>query len=473
MFPRKPRRTIPAAVAAVVLATLAACSAPGESTGGSADAIGPIKIANVNAQSGQLSPLGKWENKGVKLAIDEVNKAGGINGRQIQLDLFDDQGDPTVGTNLARKISSEGYLAMLGTAESAVTLAMAPILKDAKIPNITSGQSPKLAALKSPFLFLNAPTSVTYDETLAKYLVDTKGYKKIALITNNGTYGAGERDAFLASLKTRSVTPVGDEVVTPDQKDFSASLATIRQQDPEVLFIGAEEVESGLIAKQARELGLKAVLAGGAPMGTEPYLTTAGQDNAEGSVVSSPYLSNDADDASKAFVGRLPGGVRRGRRSARCQGLRRRPRPHRGAQADERRRRSAARRRDPRARSSTACSATSPTTTRASASTRPRSAWSRPERSSPRPRAENPTRRGAGHVRPRSTMQVFLQTLIGGISLGAVYALVAMGFSIVYRTMGLVNFAHGSVVMIGAYAASTSTWPANCRSPWRSWWPSS
>jgi branched-chain amino acid transport system substrate-binding protein len=302
VFPRKPRRTIPAAVAAVVLATLAACSAPGESTGGSADDTGPIKIANVNAQSGQLSPLGKWENKGVKLAIDEANKAGGVNGRQIQLDLFDDQGDPTVGTNLARKISSEGYLAMLGTAESAVTLAMAPILKDAKIPNITSGQSPKLAALKSPFLFLNAPTSVTYDETLAKYLVDTKGYKKIALVTNNGTYGAGEREAFLASLKTRGVTPVGDEVVTPDQKDFSASLATIRQQDPEVLFIGAEEVESGLIAKQARELGLKAVLAGGAPMGTEPYLTTAGQENAEGSVVSSPYLSNDTDDASKAFA---------------------------------------------------------------------------------------------------------------------------------------------------------------------------
>jgi branched-chain amino acid transport system substrate-binding protein len=302
VFPRKPRRTIPAAVAAVVLTALAACSAPGESTGGSADGTGPIKIANVNAQSGQLSPLGKWENKGVKLAIDEVNKAGGVNGRQIQLDLFDDQGDPTVGTNLARKISSEGYLAMLGTAESAVTLAMAPILKDAKIPNITSGQSPKLAALKSPFLFLNAPTSVTYDETLAKYLVDTKGYKKIALVTNNGTYGAGEREAFLASLKTRGVTPVGDEVVTPDQKDFSASLATIRQQDPEVLFIGAEEVESGLIAKQARELGLKSVLAGGAPMGTEPYLTTAGQENAEGSVVSSPYLSNDTDDASKAFA---------------------------------------------------------------------------------------------------------------------------------------------------------------------------
>ncbi|MBO3750139.1 ABC transporter substrate-binding protein [Streptosporangiaceae bacterium NEAU-GS5] len=305
MSPHKPHRRShrvwAATAACLALGVLAACSAPGDTGGGASDT-GPIKIANVNAQSGQLSSLGQWETKGVKLAIEEVNKAGGINGRTIQLDVLDDQGDPTVGTNLARKIASEGYVAMLGTAESAVTLAMAPILKDAKIPNITSGQSPKLAALKSPFLFLNAPTSVTYDETLAKYLVDTKGYKKIAMISNNGTYGTGEHDAFKASLQTRNVTPLADEVVTPDQKDFSANLTAIRQQDPEVLFIGAEEVESGLIVKQARELGVKAVIAGGAPLGTPVYVTTAGADNAEGSVVSSPYLGNDVNDATKAFA---------------------------------------------------------------------------------------------------------------------------------------------------------------------------
>ncbi|NBF00149.1 hypothetical protein FE391_42640 [Nonomuraea sp. KC401] len=289
-------------IAAAALMALAACAPPGPSGSTEASATGPIKIANVNAQSGQLSSLGQWEHKGVKLAIDEANKAGGINGRHIKLDLFDSQGDPTVGTNVARKISAEGYVAMLGTAESAVTLAMAPILKDAKIPNITSGQSPKLAELKSPFLFLNAPTSVTFDETLAKYLVDNKGMKKIAMISNNGAYGAGEHDAFLASLKSRSLTPLADEVVTPDQKDFNANLAKIREQDPEVLFIGAEEVQSGLIAKQARELGIKALLAGGAPVGTDVYATTAGLENAEGTVVSSPYLSNEASEPIKAFA---------------------------------------------------------------------------------------------------------------------------------------------------------------------------
>src|SRR2546426_1037384 len=92
------------ALAAGVLVTLfaAACHAPGSSSpSGSANKAGPIKLAVVDAQSGQLSSHGKWEYKGVKLAVDKWNKAGGISGRTVQIDVFDDQGDPTVGTNLA------------------------------------------------------------------------------------------------------------------------------------------------------------------------------------------------------------------------------------------------------------------------------------------------------------------------------------------------------------------------------------
>jgi branched-chain amino acid transport system substrate-binding protein len=287
---------------ATAVTTMTACASQGSSGSGSSDTKGSIKVAVVDAQSGQLSALGAWEYKGVKLAVNEANKAGGINGRKIALKLFDDQGDPTVGTNLARKLSSGGYVAMLGTAESAVTLAMAPVLKTASIPNITSGQSPKLAELGSPFLFLNGPTSVTYDETLAKYAADEKGMKKFALLTNNGGYGGGERGAFTAALKSRGITPVADSVVTPDAKDFSAVLTKIRQKNPDALFIGAEEVQAGLIAKQARELGVDAVFIGAAPLGTPTFVQTAGAQTVEGSIVSSPYLSNDANDKSKKFA---------------------------------------------------------------------------------------------------------------------------------------------------------------------------
>ena len=290
-------------VLGVLLAVLAtACSAPGSSDSSGSNNSGPIKIAVVDAQSGQLSSLGEWEYKGARLAVDEWNKAGGINGRQIKLDIFDDQGDPTVGTNLARRIASQGFVAMIGTAESAVTIAMAPVLRQAQIPNITSGQSPGLVAVKSPFLFLNGPTSTTYDETLAKYVVDKKGIKSIAMITNNGSFGKGEHDSFLKALSSRALKPVADQVVTTDQKDFSAVLTAIRQKRPEAIFLGAEEVESGLIVKQARDLGIKATFIGTAPHGTPVFLDTAGKANVEGTIVSSPYLGNDISDAARKFA---------------------------------------------------------------------------------------------------------------------------------------------------------------------------
>jgi branched-chain amino acid transport system substrate-binding protein len=296
------RASLFAAAGALALCLTAACGTPGDSKDTGSSGTGPIKVALVDAQSGQLSSLGKWEYKGAKLAVDEWNKAGGINGRKIALTVFDDQGDPTVGTNIARKISSQNYIAMLGTAESAVTIAMAPTLRQAEIPNITSGQSPGIVALKSPYVFLNSPTSTTYDETLAKYLVDQKKMNKIALVTNNGAYGKGEHDAFSKALAARSITPVADEVVTADQKDFSAQLTKVRQKRPQAIFLGAEEVESGLIVKQARDLGISAPFAGGAPQGTPVFRDTAGAKNVEGTIVSSPYLSNDTSEATKKFA---------------------------------------------------------------------------------------------------------------------------------------------------------------------------
>ncbi|MDP9829719.1 ABC transporter substrate-binding protein [Kineosporia succinea] len=290
------------AVPVLVVLALAACGKPGADEGTTSSGDGPIRFAIADAQSGQLSSLGAWELKGAKLAVEEFNAAGGVDGRTVELTVFDTQGDPTTGTSIAQKVSSGGFTAMLGTAESAVTQAMNPILRQARIPSITSGQSPAIAALGSPFQFYNGPTSVTYDETLAEHLVDDQGFKTFAMVTNNGGYGAGEHDAFLAALKDRGITPTDDKVVTVDQKDFSSILTSIRSKKPDVLFIGAEEVEAGLIAKQARELGVESVFAGAAPLATPVYIETAGEKNAEGTIVSTPYLSNEETDASKAFA---------------------------------------------------------------------------------------------------------------------------------------------------------------------------
>ncbi len=297
-------------VAGAIIALVAACSssattAPAGSAAAAASAgagsSGPIKIAIIDAQTGQLSSLGVDEVQGVKLAVNAANAAGGVDGRQIQLQVFDDKGDPTTSTNVAQAVVSGGYIFVFGTAESTDSLAIAPILEKAQIPMITSGQADALANLHDPFMFLNTPTSSAFDSTLANYAVTTKGYKSIAMITNNDSYGKSEHDAFLAALKGLGVTPTSDQVVTPDQKDFSAALTSIRQTNPQALFIGAEEVESGLIVNQAKSLGLTAQIIGGAPIFAVPFLQTAGS-NADGCIGTSPYLGNNVNAQTKAFA---------------------------------------------------------------------------------------------------------------------------------------------------------------------------
>jgi branched-chain amino acid transport system substrate-binding protein len=122
------------------------------------------------------------------------------------------------------------------------------------------------------------------------------------MLTNNGSYGAGEEKAFTTALKGLGITPVAAKVVPSDQTNMTPALTTLRGSSPQVLFIGAEEAQSGLIVKQARALGMTVVIAEGAPAGTPLYLSTAGAANANGTIVSSPYLGNDANSAAQKFA---------------------------------------------------------------------------------------------------------------------------------------------------------------------------
>ncbi len=295
-----PWRGLVSALLAVTVAILGGCA--GADPAIEPPAPSPIRIAIINPQTGDFSSLGQWEHKGVKLAVDEANAAGGIHGRSIELSIFDDQGVAANAAALAEKVATAGYVAILGSALSGNTLAMAPHLARLGIPAITSGQAPSLAALRNPYVFLNSATSTTFDETLAEYVVAERGLTSIALITNDGAYGRGERAAFTTSLTSRNLTAVADRVVKVGQKDFTEELTAIRQQSPQGLFIGAEEIQSGLIAQQARAMGISATLLGAAPMGTDVFLNTAGVDAVEGAIFTTPYPTNDENDATRAFA---------------------------------------------------------------------------------------------------------------------------------------------------------------------------
>ncbi|WP_027415426.1 ABC transporter substrate-binding protein [Aneurinibacillus terranovensis] len=301
----KKGRTIVGILLSTVLATsMTACgtSSTNTASSGSSTAGDVIKVGEIGPFSGTLASLGIWDNQGVQVAVDEVNAKGGIHGKKIEIVKIDDQGNPTVAVNAANKLVNEKVVAAIATPTSTSTLAILNIFNQAEIPHFTAGQDPNLTKKGSKYIFRDTSSSETFNKTLVDYIVKKKGFTKIAIITNTGAYGKGERETFIKFLKEHNLTPVSDQVVAPEAKDFSAQLTSIKVTNPEAIFIGTEEIEMGLIAKQARALGITAQLVGGNSMPTQLFIDTAGKDVAEGAIFASTYISNELNEETKAFA---------------------------------------------------------------------------------------------------------------------------------------------------------------------------
>ncbi len=311
-------------VSVVLAVLLAACSTPaaaptatpassGAPTTASATAVQPtagaqatgepIKIAIIGAMSGTNAVLGDWMKKGVTLAVEEKNKAGGIHGRPIQIVVYDDEADPTKSVGLAQKVATDDkVVAAWATTNSSSALADIPIFAQYKIPQLTNGTNVDITNKGSQYIFRACPAGPAYENPLVDFLVKVKGFKKFALITDTSAYGKGEADYQTAELKALGLAPLTRQSYGIDDKDFTGQLTAILQTNPEVILFGGSEVASGLIAKQARQLGFKGQLAGGSAIATPKFNETAGADVSEGVFATAPYLTNDLNDKTKAFA---------------------------------------------------------------------------------------------------------------------------------------------------------------------------
>ncbi len=265
----------------------------------------PIKIGIIAAMSGTNAVLGDWMKKGVTLAVDEKNAAGGIHGRPIQIVSYDDEADPTKSVGLAQKVATDDkVVAVWATSNSNTALADIPIFAQYKIPQLTNGTNTDITNKGSAYVFRACPAGPAYETPLVDFLVKTKGFKKFAIITDTSAYGKGEADYQEAALKADGLQALARESYGIDDKDFTGQLTRILQTNPEVLLFGGSEVASGLIAKQARQLGFKGQMAGGSAIATPKFAETAGSDVVEGVYATAPYLTNDLNDMTKAFAAR-------------------------------------------------------------------------------------------------------------------------------------------------------------------------
>jgi branched-chain amino acid transport system substrate-binding protein len=265
----------------------------------------PIKIAIIGAMSGTNAPLGNWMKEGVTLAVEERNAIGGVGGRPISIVIYDDEADPTKSVNLAQKVATDDkVVAAWATTNSTSALADIPIFAQYKIPQLTNGTNVDITNKGSAYIFRVCPAGTAYEIPLVDFLVKTKGFKKIAIITDTSAYGKGEADYQEAELKVLGLQALTRETYGIDDKDFTGQLTKILQTQPEVILFGGSEIASGLIAKQARQLGFKGQMAGGSAIGTPLFISTAGADVAEGIFFTGAYPTNDLNDMTRAFAAR-------------------------------------------------------------------------------------------------------------------------------------------------------------------------
>ena len=194
--------------------------------------------------------------RSLEILKDKVNQAGGINGKLVEFDYYDDKKDAKEALNVANKIVADGgYIGVVGSQTSSCSMAAAPIFQEEKLIMISPQASNPAYTLSGDFCF-SMQLSSTYEADLtAKMIVDTYGYKKIAIIYSNDDWGVGVYDAFKESVVNYGGEVVDAETYISGQtKDFSPLISKIKTTEPEALFMASLYSEGAQILQQSKNL---------------------------------------------------------------------------------------------------------------------------------------------------------------------------------------------------------------------------
>ncbi len=254
------------ALLAVMVAGVSGCK-PSEQTGGSGagDTNGPIKIGEFASLNGSEAAFGRSSDNGTKLAVDQINEAGGVLGRKLELITEDNQSKEGESATAVKKlISVDHVVAILGEVASSRSLEAAPICQQSKIPQISpSSTNPKVTEVGN-YIFRVCFIDPFQGKVMATFAAKDLKAKKVALLTDVGsTYSVGLADFFKKGFTDAGGQIVAEPKFTKDDKDFHAQLTTIKAASPDVIFVPGYYQQVSLIALQARELGITVPLIGG------------------------------------------------------------------------------------------------------------------------------------------------------------------------------------------------------------------
>jgi branched-chain amino acid transport system substrate-binding protein len=257
---------------------------------GTAGAQEVVKIGHVAPISGASAHLGKDNENGAKMAIEELNAKGFmINGKKVTLQLLteDDAADPKQGTAVAQKLVDAKVNGVVGHLNSGTTVPASRIYNDAGIPQISpSATIPTYTKQGFKGAFRVVANDNKLGGTLGRYAVEKLGAKNIAVIDDRTAYGQGVADEFVKGAKAKmpSVKMVGKEFTNPNATDYTAILTSLRAKKPDLIFFGGMDSVGGPMLKQMKALGINAKFMGGDGVCTEALARLAGDGIGEGTV---------------------------------------------------------------------------------------------------------------------------------------------------------------------------------------------
>jgi len=261
-----------------------------------------IKVGLVTEITGPNAESGAYSVNGAKLALEEINAAGGVMGRQIDLKITDSQStNPGAVLALSKMASEGGYTAFIGPVRSTQIQAMAPTIMKAGLPMMIGGTDPGLTHANNRWVFRARPSDAYSAKVIAEYGTKTLGRKKWAIVHATDAFGTGGKNALLDALKERGVTPVLVQGFTSNTQDFTPIILAVKQSGADV--VGTyipNSPDVGIFSKQLRQLGVNAEWIGSPSLVTETAMKL-GQEALHG-IYSVSDFTPDANPEAKAYA---------------------------------------------------------------------------------------------------------------------------------------------------------------------------
>ncbi|GCL71989.1 amino acid ABC transporter substrate-binding protein [Paenibacillus naphthalenovorans] len=255
------KKRIRAILGMCLAASMIIVSACGSSSGGAGDQGEVIKIGMVADLTGKSALTGEFKKRGAQIALDEINGAGGVDGKKIELVVEDDRGtnDGTVSA-FQKLISDPDIVAIIGPITSTNALSINEITKKTGIPVMIGGTNVNLTTeLKNQWFFRFRPSDAYSAKTIVDFSTVKLGKKKVAIVYDTDAFGTAGKDMLVAEYKNKGITPVLIEGYTANTKDFTPVLENIRKSGADVIngFMTASADVAQLVV-QMRQLGIQA-----------------------------------------------------------------------------------------------------------------------------------------------------------------------------------------------------------------------